>query len=351
MTNFAEPTNLTNVSTVLSALKARDESIARMDYSSDTNIEAGFIRLNKTNRTLEEWMGSAWAELRLEQPGIIKPFAGTTAPRGHLMCDGAEVSRSVYAELFAVVGETYGAGNGATTFNLPDLRGRFPLGRAISGTGSALAATGGTLDHIHSIPAHYHQMGAGADLNVSDSGTHTTTINISHGHTASSTANFTGITIPQNKSGDAVVSLTDPGHVHAVTDPGHSHIIWARDGGPASSTARVSRQTSNEGDIDIQGRSAKTNVSIQKGYTGISLTNGTHSHSISFNDPTHNHPITVNALTDPTNRTDTSGSHRHLSESIAGRIGLVTGGVDGNALMNSGANNPPFISLNYIITI
>lgn len=72
------------------------------------------------------------------------------APAGWLLCDGSAVSRATYAALFAVVSTTYGVGDGSTTFNLPDLRQRFPLGKAASGTGNALAATGGAIDHTHS---------------------------------------------------------------------------------------------------------------------------------------------------------------------------------------------------------
>ena len=60
--------------------------------------------------------------------GMVNAFAGTTAPTGYLICDGSAVSRTTYADLFAVVGITYGAGNGTTTFNLPDLRGEFIRG-------------------------------------------------------------------------------------------------------------------------------------------------------------------------------------------------------------------------------
>src|SRR5690349_17632806 len=52
----------------------------------------------------------------------IVPFGGSTSPPGWLIADGSEVSRTQYADLFAVIGTTYGAGNGTTTFNLPDLR-------------------------------------------------------------------------------------------------------------------------------------------------------------------------------------------------------------------------------------
>lgn len=60
--------------------------------------------------------------------GIIYPYAGKNPPVGYLLCDGTAVSRSQYAELFAVIGTTYGTGNGTSTFNLPDLRTRVPIG-------------------------------------------------------------------------------------------------------------------------------------------------------------------------------------------------------------------------------
>lgn len=65
--------------------------------------------------------------------GTLHAFAGATAPLGYLLCDGTAVSRTTYASLFAVVGTTYGSGNGSTTFNLPDLRGRVPVGAGTDG--------------------------------------------------------------------------------------------------------------------------------------------------------------------------------------------------------------------------
>lgn len=60
--------------------------------------------------------------------GDIIPHFGTTAPPGTLVCDGSEVSREAYAELFEEIGSLCGQGDGSTTFNLPDLRGRWMMG-------------------------------------------------------------------------------------------------------------------------------------------------------------------------------------------------------------------------------
>lgn len=169
-----------------------------------------------------------------------------TAPDSFLICDGTSLSRTTYAKLFAILGTTYGSVD-ASSFSLPDLRQRFPLGKAASGTGNALAGTGGAIDHTHtsaahthSVPAHYHGMGTGADL--------------------------------------------------AVTNSPSGYSAW---GGSVTSTA-------------------------PKGDTS-------------------------------------AGSY--AAPTISGRIGLVTGGVDGNAAMTSGsttpgatgANNPPYLVVNYII--
>lgn len=60
--------------------------------------------------------------------GAVFYFAATTAPAGYLVCNGSTISRTTYAALFAVIGTTFGAGDGATTFRLPDLRGEFIRG-------------------------------------------------------------------------------------------------------------------------------------------------------------------------------------------------------------------------------
>lgn len=69
--------------------------------------------------------------------GSLMPYAGTTPPDGWLICDGSEISRTTYARLFSVIGTTYGAGDGNSSFNLPDFTGRVP----VYDSGSAIGAT------------------------------------------------------------------------------------------------------------------------------------------------------------------------------------------------------------------
>lgn len=100
------------------------------------------------------------ANIELLSPvGSIHQYSGSQAPQGYLLCQGQAVSRTVYAALFNVLGTTYGTGDGSTTFNVPNLLGRVPVGKADSGTFTNLNATGGVESHTLSIPempSHTH---------------------------------------------------------------------------------------------------------------------------------------------------------------------------------------------------
>lgn len=74
--------------------------------------------------------------------GVIQDYAGLTAPTSWLFCYGQAISRTTYAALFAVIGTTYGVGDGSTTFNVPDLRGRVVAGQDDMGGTSANRLTG-----------------------------------------------------------------------------------------------------------------------------------------------------------------------------------------------------------------
>lgn len=74
--------------------------------------------------------------------GVIIPFAGTSVPTGYLLCNGAAVSRTDYANLFAAIGTLYGAGDGSTTFNLPDARDRVLQGASGGHSAGSYIAAG-----------------------------------------------------------------------------------------------------------------------------------------------------------------------------------------------------------------
>lgn len=92
--------------------------------------------------------------------GVINTYAGSTAPNGWLICDGSAISRSTYSDLFNVIGTTYGTGDGDTTFNLPNLKGKIPVGYDISDSDfNVVGKTGGEKTHtltINEMPSHSH---------------------------------------------------------------------------------------------------------------------------------------------------------------------------------------------------
>jgi microcystin-dependent protein len=158
--------------------------------------------------------------------GQMSGFGGTTAPDGWLLCQGQAVDRTTYADLFTVIGTTYGAGNGVDTFNVPDMRGRVLVGKAASGTFQNLNASGGTETEtltISQMPSHAHGVG-------------------------------------------------DPGHAHGVYDPGHYH----RMSGSNSDIVTNGRAIEWSDAVDFNAgvtTAVGTGIGIYASGTGISVQN------------------------------------------------------------------------------
>jgi microcystin-dependent protein len=172
-------------------------------------------------------------------------YAGSSVPSGWLSCDGTPVSRTTYANLFAAIGVTFGAGDGSTTFNLPDTRSRMPIG---AGTGTGLTnralgtAGGGESKTINSanLPTHTHTIDH--DHPDTTSGTvssdhshsgNTGTISADHGHNAvgfNDTAGGTARTRAANSGNVLMAGFlfgVSANHTHAFTSGGisanHTH--------------------------------------------------------------------------------------------------------------------------------
>lgn len=226
--------------------------------------------------------------------GIVEMWPGlpNTIPSGTLLCVGTEVSRSVYPDLFNVIGIRFGAGDGVTTFNLPNFSDRMPVGAGVSYN---LAATGGA-------------------------------------KTVSLTANQNG----QHSHG-----VTDSGHVHGVSDPGHNHVATAANyththtGTTSSDTHSHTGTTTTDahthtfpaynasfdqstfssgGDrifkvqpVDADTLAAQTTSSDSHNHT-FTTSSDTHSHTLTLSSDTHTHTVTVNSrVTGLTVNTVTTG--------------------------------------------
>ena len=160
--------------------------------------------------------------------GVGALWFTSSPPAGWLICNGQAISRTTYAVLFAILGSIYGSGDGSTTFNLPNLVGKFPFGKAAAGTGSTLAGTFGAIDHTHTGPSHTHA--------------YTDIVNHTHG-----------------------VTITDPGHEHSY-DKAH----W-----DANVTAVVGVEAGNFGDTPTDTETVTTGITAASVNPAGSVASGT----------------------------------------------------------------------------
>lgn len=144
---------------------------------------SGFERLpagtsGQVLKTNGENANPAWVEAPGNPVGTYIESASPTAPAGYLECIGGVVSRITYANLFSLIGTTYGVGDGSTTFKLPDRRDRFALSKGATYT--ILGATGGEAAHVLTVaemPSHTH----GVNTHPSDYATGTPSAKQGHG--------------------------------------------------------------------------------------------------------------------------------------------------------------------------
>jgi len=169
------------------------------------------------------------------QTGMMMPWPTAVAPSGWQVCDGTLLSRTGQANLFSVIGTSYGAGDGSTTFAVPDLRGRAPVGFGGAGAHADVNACGNNenlplaqrrMAHAHTLnlnlPNHVHSQaltlpdhGHGNNFTLPDH-VHGNSFTLpNHGH-----AN--GLTLPNHGHSDNL-SFSDTGHLHGVNDTGHFH--------------------------------------------------------------------------------------------------------------------------------
>lgn len=177
--------------------------------------------------------GGAQGGVQTFTSGDIKASGSANTQGGWLACNGSAVSRATYSALFGAIGTTWGIGDGATTFNLPDLRGKALIG--VSGS-HALGATGGsetTTLSTTNLPSHNH--------GVTDPG---------HTHTFTGTA-----------------------HNHAITDGGHTHTLpWHTNSSLGAGAGAVATPTGAGADLT---GSATTGITVNNATAGGSNASNT----------------------------------------------------------------------------
>lgn len=217
-------------------------------------------------------------------PGAVMYFARNTAPSGWLKCNGAAISRTAYSKLFAAIGTVFGAGDGFTTFNLPDLRGEFVRGwddgRGVDGGRPFGSFQAGMIQsHSHtgssaSAGAHNHSGSAVAGG--------------SHNHSAS-----TGGGGSHAHTG---TTSTDGGHTHGVPQ-GHTHV--GTNQAPYASGDDYTNTVAYWVQSQAAGSHAHTFTTSTVGdhaHTVSVGTDGEHTHALSINSGgAHTHQITIDA--------------------------------------------------------
>ena len=229
-------------------------------------------------------------------PGQMAPFAMTTAPTGWLKANGAAVSRTTYAALFAAIGTTWGVGNGSTTFNLPDWRGKFVRGYD-DGRGVDVDRVFGA-PQTDLIKSHDHTATAAND----GAHTHTGTATSDGAHTHTGTATSSGA---HTHTGTATSSGA---HTHtgtAASSGAHTHSVTA--------TYMASVENGLGGNTGSPG-AYPTNTALS------TSSDGAHTHSVTVDSGgAHTHPVTVDsggAHTHPVT-VDSGGAHTHTLSIVA----------------------------------
>ncbi|CAO4140662.1 phage tail protein [Methylorubrum extorquens] len=236
-------------------------------------------------------------------PGSIQAFATVDAiPPGWVECDGRQLSRSDYAALFAVCGTTYGAGNGSTTFNAPDIRGRSLFGRdagagrltGAGGLGGSVGSSGGseavTLNE-NQMPSHGHGGSTGSAGSHDHGGGTGQAGQHSHGGSTGGAGAHTHSASSDSQGTHSHTGTTD-------TAGEHSHQQGYAVGVAGSGTT-------NRTVSDLSPTGARTGI-------GISDAAGSHGHTFTTgNAGAHSHSVTVNGAGDHVHTIGADGNHGH----------------------------------------
>ena len=350
MTNWNSPSLSDTWSDFLTALKARDVSNAALDYSWDTNVPVGAIGYNHSSDKFEKYNGSSWDNLDFHTPidahiantslhqsvptGAIFPYAGSSAPTGYLLCDGSAVSRTTYSALYLITGDVYGAGNGSTTFNVPDLRQRFPLGKAASGTGAALGSTGGSINHTHTTPNHTHTIAG-----------HTHTM-ANHTHTVGAHVHLIPAhehTVPPHSHDSRASGAT----IEINTNSGsHQHSVLGKEGGADGSGANRPQGAASSSGSNVTWSNVATTAGADHTHPNSAFS-GKVGNVTSGNDGDNGFNTTGGSSLYVTFNSDAFASGAPSSNTTDSSGTLTSNSGEGGG--TSGSNNPPFLTVNYII--
>jgi microcystin-dependent protein len=212
----------------ITQLQLRDNVSSELSLPSDDGIQSYRITAEQMKTFIlanENILRAMITPAERTPIGAVLAFAGTSSPTGYLLCDGSAISRTTYGALFAVIGTAHGTGDGSTTFNLPDYRGRFIRGVAGGSTldqdrasRTAMATGGNTGDNVGSIQGHAFQqhLHAKGTLSISSS------TSSNHTHRGTTNNPLLGVKLSGTGvggNGGSWVSSTDS----LISSGGHAH--------------------------------------------------------------------------------------------------------------------------------
>lgn len=264
--------------------------------------------------------------------GVLMPYGGnSSAPSGWLFCRGQAVNRVTYATLFAAIGTSFGAGNGSTTFNIPDMRGQFIRGFNNESSGDDASRTFGSKQDDE-VKAHNHGSGS---LAAASGGGH----NHAKGTLAVADHNHAKGTLAVASHNHAKGTLAVADHNHAAGT------LAAASAGAHTHDTNIKSNTSQSGTyVEALGRSNPG------GANKVTASAGAHTHSISGN--TANASASLSGSTANASAS-LSGSTANASASLSGNT--ATGGAHTHSISGSTGNSsgtetrPTNIAMNYII--
>ena len=254
--------------------------------------------------------------------GSITMFAGATAPANWLLCQGQQIDTTVYANLFAVIGNTYGGVGAQGNFLLPNLGAQFPIGVGTNkqGVGTGLGQTGGNFLNgltVANLPPHAHPI-----------------VDVAHNHTVNQSPHAHGITDVAHNHG-----VNQWAHAHAIATGGHSHAIHT--GSHSHTVPNAATFTAGAGLASGAGALLGNQTTSTAGDLGG---NTDAAGNLGGNTDTQTSAISLAA----------SGTNLAGTAAINANVSLAASGTGLSTTQNTGSGAgfdviPPFVCLNFII--
>lgn len=297
---------------------ADKNSVADWDTTAANNTDVGGISIaeNATavsdfNNALRETMAQVKTKFDSVDsdiegavpPGAVAHFAMGSAPTGWLKANGAAVSRTTYAALFAAISTTFGSGDGSTTFNLPDLRGEFVRGLDDGrGIDTARALGSAQADEIES---HTHT----ASTASGGAHSHTVTVDSGGAHTHTGSTSTTGA---HTHSG--TTASDSHSHTGTTASDAHSHFVGISPFTGGSNFDYGTNFLAAGDSATAEGVNDRVNTSSDTHSHTFTTSSDSHSHSFTTGSAgNHSHSVTIDSGGSHTHTasTNSTGSHTH----------------------------------------